>query len=163
MVAAMGFGAAASAANAYTQSQALGAQADVEKQLGEINTRLADEAVADALYRGEKEAQRMRREARRIIGAQRAAYAGQGVDINSDTPADVQEDTAVIGARDAMTAKNNAWREAWGYRVAALEATSRAQYADISARAASRSTLVTGGLEAVTYGLKAGYYAKGGR
>lgn len=51
-----------------------------------------------------------------VIGAQRAVAAAHGLDVNSGSPALLQEDAAALGHLDALTIRNNADREAYGYR-----------------------------------------------
>ena len=156
-------GAGASLAGGYAQSQAFKAQAESAKSTAEVNTRLSNMAADDAIARGEKDAAKVKRNARRVVGAQRAALAAQGLDPDAGSGLDLQEDTAALSAVDALTVRNNAWREAFGFRVQAVDATARGRFAEISGNASSRSSILTGGLEATRYGLQAGYYAGGGK
>lgn len=56
----------------------------------------------------------------RLYGAQRAAFAANGLDIaGSDTVRQVLADTAEEGVREAVMIRNNAQTEAHGYRTAA--------------------------------------------
>lgn len=148
---------------AYAQSEALKAQAAQGAAAGEINSRFSTLAADDAIARGERDAATVRKQAGRLAGRQRAAAAASGVEVDSGSAAAAQEDTRVLGALDAVTVKNNAWREAMGYRVAAIDATARGRYADIGGRAAARNTILTGGLEATSYGLRGAYYFGGGK
>lgn len=152
----------ASVGNAYAQSQALKAQGNFQKQAFETNSHLAELQAEDAIKRGDKEAGQIKAKARQMIGTQRAALAAQGIDVNSGSARDIQEDTAAMSELDALTIKNNAFREAWGYKVQALDFRARGQFAELSARTQSRSTLLTGGMQAIGYGLQSGYYARGG-
>lgn len=154
---------AAALSGAYANSQALKTQGEIGKVAGEINTRFAKLGAEDAIARGDKDAVRVRKDAGRLIGRQRAAAAAQGIEVDSGSAAAIEQDTRVMGALDAVTVRNNAWREAMGYRVQAVEATARGQYADIGGRAASRATILSGSLEAGSYALRAGYYAGGGK
>lgn len=85
--------------------------------VAEYNAAAAQIAARDAKARGEEAVFEKRREARQIIGAQRAAFAGQGVAIDRGTPLAVTVDTARMGELDAMRLRNNAAREAHGYKV----------------------------------------------
>lgn len=154
LVAAQG---AQSLAGAYSQSQALQAEGAASKTLANANARFSDLAADDAVIRGEKEAVRIKRDTKRLIGSQRVALAAQGIDVGSGSALDVQEDTAAFGATDAETARNNAWREAMGYKVQAADQRFRGDFAERSSRSAARSTLLTGGLQAINYGAQAYY------
>jgi hypothetical protein len=55
------------------------------------------------------------------VGTQRTAQAANGIDVNSGSAAQLQDDTAMLGELDALTIQNNAAREAYGYRVQARQ------------------------------------------
>lgn len=141
-----------SLASGFAQSQAIRAQADYEQQQANTNARLAELNAEQTLKKGEKEAQAHKRKVSGLIGAQRAALAGQGVDIGTGSALAVQEETAVQGVVDEATIRNNAYREAWGLKFQAEEYRSKGRFAQISGRASARSTLLTGGLQALAYG-----------
>lgn len=89
------------------------------QQIADMNADMADAQARDAITRGQEEERRHRQSVQGLIGRQRAALAAQGVDVNSGSALDVQADAAKFGALDAVTIRNNAAREAWGYRVQA--------------------------------------------
>lgn len=155
MSASAGISAASSLAGAYSQSEALKSQSDYQRSMSAINARFADIQGKDAIERGEKEAQKLKKGAKRTIGAQRAALAAQGIDVNEGSALELQEDTDKLSSEDAMQIRNNAWREAWGYRVQAQNISSQSAMSSIGANAQARSTLLTGGLNALAYGAKA--------
>ncbi len=160
---AMATAAGASLSGAYAQSQALKAQGETARATGEVNTTLANVAAEDAIVRGDREAVRIRKQAGVLAGRQRAAAGASGVEVDSGSAADVVRDTNVMGALDAVTVRNNAWREAMGYRVQAIDATARGRFAEIGGNAASRASILTGSLEAAGYGTRGVYYATGGK
>lgn len=55
------------------------------------------------------------------VGTQRSVQAANGIDVNSGSSAQLQDDTAMLGELDALTIQNNAAREAYGYRVQAKQ------------------------------------------
>lgn len=91
-------------------------QAKADRAAAQQNQAIAEVQASDATMRGEQEAQAINRNARQTVGAQRAAYAARGVDLGVGTPADVMDQTDFFGQADATTARNNAAKEAWGYR-----------------------------------------------
>jgi hypothetical protein len=70
----------------------------------------------------------------------------QGIDLESGSALDIQQETASLGAEEALNIKNNAWREAWGYRSQEADYKARASYAKITGKNTARNTLLTGGL-----------------
>ncbi len=93
--------------------------AETNAQIADYNARMAEARARDAIYRGRENEQRFRVDLRGFIGAQRASYAGQGVDVAQGSALEVQADTAYQGELDALTLRVNAAREAWGFRVEA--------------------------------------------
>ncbi|WP_332774437.1 hypothetical protein [Pseudomonas sp. ESBL1] len=111
------------------------------------NAAFAGEAANDAIKRGEFEADQSRIDTRNMIGAQRAGFAANGVDVNSGSAADIQDDTAALGELDALTIKNNAAREAWGYRTQQQQNVLAANTARQSGRAGMFGSLLTAGAQ----------------
>ena len=84
-----------------------------------FNARVAVFQALNAVERGQRNESRLRLAVRGIIGAQRSAFAAAGVDVNTGSAAEIQADTAALGEQDALTIRNNAALEAWGYRTQA--------------------------------------------
>jgi hypothetical protein len=98
------------------QQAAAGAQQSYMAQLSRQRQQLAEQQARDAEQRGEVAEQKQRDLTAQRIGTQRAALAAQGTDLEG-SPIDILGDTARAGEQDALTIRNNAAREAWGYRV----------------------------------------------
>lgn len=141
---------------AYAQSQSIQAQGAYKQQVANQNAALATIQSQDALNRGEYSANQSNIKTKQLIGQQRADMAAQGVDVNSGSAADVQSSTSAIGALDALTIRNNAYRESFGYKVQSLNDTYSGQFAADSANTQATNTLLTGGMNAVSSGLKSG-------
>jgi hypothetical protein len=160
MAAMSGTQAIGSFGSAYSQAQARRAQGDYESKMYELNSRLASLQAEDALRRGGKEAAAHKQKVKQMIGTQRVNLAAQGIEIDEGTALQIQEEAAYMGEIDAMTIKNNAWREAWGYRVQGSQLMAQSQISGIAGRAEAKNTLLTGGMNALGYGIQTGYYAK---
>ncbi len=146
------FLATAALGGAYSSAQAQRAQGEFQRSQYELNARYSELQAKDAERRGTLAANRKRLEGRQVQGAQRAALAAQGLDVNSGTAAIVQGETQTLSELDAITIKNNAFREAWGHRVSAITDRSRGRFASMAGRYGARNTLLTGGLQAFAYG-----------
>ena len=140
------------------QANAAQQQGQYEQKIAEQNATLADQQAQDALTRGSIAESRQRLETRQTIGATRATLAAQGVDISSGSAADVQGSEAGLGELDALTIKNNAAREAWGYNVQAAQERQSGKMAAFAGsqaaagyRAGSYSSLLSGAAQ--TYGI----------
>lgn len=135
------------ATSAYSQSQAIKSQANYTKNQLQFNAQVAELQSADAIKRGDKEASNKKKQVKQVIGSQRAALAAQGIEVNADTAALIQQDTNMLGAEDIKTIKNNAWREAWGYKVQASDLNAQANFSAVAGKFNSTQTLLTGGLQ----------------
>lgn len=129
-------------------------QGTYEKSVYDQNAKYAEQQAADAVDIGQEAEYRHRAGVRGLVGSQRAASAAQGIEIDSGSALDVQLESVGIGELDALTIRNNAAREAWGYKVEAADLRNRgkmAQFAGKTAAAsyrnASWSTLLTGASE----------------
>jgi hypothetical protein len=155
--------------SAYGQWRAGGAAAkagrleraakESEAELADYNAAVADLQAEDALARGAEEENNFRAQVKTLIGRTRTSFAAGNIDVTSGLPVDVAADIAHTGELDALTIRNNAAREAWGFNVegedlrrratiirkegSALEAGGRA--ARSASRLSAASTLATGG------------------
>lgn len=105
----------ATVASAGAQAYGAYQQSAAEKAAAKYNAAVAQNQAADARRRGEEEAIRKQREARRLAGAQRTSFAARGIDISAGTAGDIIDETNFFGLTDATTARNNAAREAAGF------------------------------------------------
>lgn len=86
-----------------------------------LNMTGAEVGAQDALQRGSMAAAQLRMRGNQLAGQQKAAYAASGVDSSSGSAADTLASTRAMAELDAQTAKNNAAREALGYKQRAFQ------------------------------------------
>jgi hypothetical protein len=134
--------------NAYGQYQAGQEEAGKAKQ----NAMLAEFQADEALSRGFLESARHQASVRRLTSTQRAGYASQGIDVFSGSATDVRDSAKSLGEVDAMMIRNNAVREAFGYRVQATSARDEAASARRRGTYGTIGTLLTGGAQAYSAG-----------
>ncbi len=126
------------------------------KKAGDETGAILDQRARDARTIGADEEQRYRANVRGLIGSQRAGFAAQGVDVGQGSAVDVQADAAYLGELDALTIRNNAAREAWGYEVEADQARKGGQIAQREGRWGA-ATAIAGGASSLLmsrYGFK---------
>ncbi len=145
---------AGSLATSISQAGAARAQGEYQKQQYETNARLADLQAKDAIDRGDKDAAAVHKKGLQVQGAQRAALAAQGIDVGSGSALEIQLETGSMARTEAAEVRNNAWREAWGYKVQANNYRGQGTMADLASQNQSRNTLLTGGLQALEYGAR---------
>lgn len=130
--------AAAQGINGYVSGRRAGnaaiTQGNYEANLYNQNATLADQQAADAIARGQVAEGRQRNAGKSFIGQQRTGFAGQGVDVTSGSASAVQGEAQAMSALDALTIRNNAAREAFGYKVQALNDRGNAQLALMGAK-----------------------------
>jgi hypothetical protein len=134
--------------SAISQSNAYQAQGQYDKYLSEINSRLADQQFQQVIKKGEEEATAYSKKVKGLAGSQKAALAAQGIDVGSGSAAEIQKETMIMGAEDAMKIRNNAYQEAFGYKVQAINTRSQGNFDSMTAGFKSRQTLLSGGMQA---------------
>lgn len=130
--------------------------ANAEARAAETNAAIADAQAEQARQIGNLEEQKVLREVRRTLGAQRAAFGAGNVDPAMGTALDLQAETAREGAIDAMTVRANAMRQAWGFQSEASQYREGARVSRRAGQMAQRTTLLTSASRAY------GQYAGGG-
>lgn len=116
------------------QAKAQAAQMNYQAGVDRNNKIIADRQAEDAIKRGQAEEEEHRRKVGQIKGAQRVAFASRGIDLGSDVVIDTLSDTAMLGELDALTIRNNAEREAYGYRVQGMNYEASAQNNALAAK-----------------------------
>jgi len=120
------FGAGFSAVGAYTQAKNQQAALQAEAQVQQNNAQLATWQGEDSIARGEVAASNAMVKGGQVKGAQRAAMAANGVDLGGGSAQNILNDTDYLTAVDAATLRDNAAREAWGYRMQSRSYTDKA-------------------------------------
>ncbi len=115
-------------------------------KVAKVNAGISDRAASDAIARGSLEADQQRDYTQQVIGGQRAGFAANGVDVNTGSAGIVQNDTAALGELDALTIINNAAREAYGYRVQAMDQRQQGKLARYQGNMAAAGSIL-GGIE----------------
>src|SRR4030067_642083 len=120
--------------NASAEAKAAGQTAAQARR----NAVLAEYAAKDAEARGASEAAAITSKGTQTIASARVATAASGIELDSPTALNVASTTRAYSALDALTAKSNAAREAWGYRqegeqykAAAKQASKKAEVAPL--------------------------------
>ena len=133
-------GAGLSAVTAYSNSRSTRSAYEAQAQVARNNAVIAGWQADDVLARGDRAVSVQRSKTRQLKGAQRAAMAANGVDLNQGSALNILSDTELFGEMDADTIANNAAKEAWAIRNQANGFTYEA--AQASARAANESPLM---------------------
>lgn len=131
----------AAAGGQIMQAQSASAAAKSSQKIALANQEINNRAAADAMQRGADDASKARTAYRVANATLRARTAGQGLIADSGTALDLQGQNAQTGELNALTILNNAEREAYGYKVGAMN--SGAQAAGYGKQA---SSLLTNGL-----------------
>lgn len=118
--------------------QAANAQAKYEGKIADRNAQYERENIKDAQGRRNVEQMRHWRRVSQLMGQQTAEQAGAGLDVNFGTPAEILEDTAMIGAQDSQTINENFAKEVKGYDINAANYTMQGR----AARARGKQAVV---------------------
>jgi hypothetical protein len=101
----------------YQQSQSTKSAYEYQSAIARNNAITAEYQAEDAIKRGQIAEEQQRRKTMMLKGTQTARLAANGIDISEGSPLQILSDTDWMGEQDALTIRDNANREAWGYRV----------------------------------------------
>jgi hypothetical protein len=141
--------------SSISQAGAAQAQGDFQREMGNLNAGLAEKAGSDSMSRGNFEANRAIQKSRQVAATARTAAAASGVDPNTGSAADVVDASQQAGLADSLTIKNNAAREAWGYKIEAINSRTKGEMLHLAGQNEARNDLLTGTLKAGAFGLEA--------
>lgn len=121
-----------------------------ENDVAERNAQIAEKQGADASNLGELEANRERGQTGQEISSGRAAAGASGADVSTGSAAAQTASQQLIGDVDALTIRNNAARQAWGFDVQAANERMQGRLAQLAGeneaatdRVSSYGTLLT--------------------
>lgn len=100
--------------------------ADYQANVADQNARLAENQAQDSIQNTNLEAQRRYREIAQTKGAQTAAMAANGVDLNFGSAVDLQKDTAATGAEDLTQLYKAGNEQTKGFEINAFNYRSQA-------------------------------------
>lgn len=150
----MGMAAYGSVQESKAQQEQLDYQAAVDRnnaQIAQNNQVMSERQAADAVKRGETDAKNHMLKVAQLKGSQMTAMAANGLALGEGSPLSLLEDTQFMGEYDAGTIRNNASRDAWGYRVGGVNYGN--QSGDLMTSAGfseSKSKAINPGFEALT-------------
>lgn len=137
---------------AYVQSENGKTQANYKKRIAESNAVVANMEADQVIKKGEEDAAKYGRKVKSVIGAQRAAFAGAGVAVDTGTAGDIATETEMIGLEDAKNIRNNAYLQAFGLKSAALNYNAEGQAGVDAADTNAKYGLMAGALNGVAMG-----------
>lgn len=98
------------------QAEGQAAQATAAGKIASNNQKIAQWQADDAMKRGAEDELQNRRKYSQIAGSQRATFASRGIDIGEGSALAQLDDTAMFGNIDSNIIRENANREAWGFK-----------------------------------------------
>lgn len=125
-------------------AQSANQQGDFQSGLLTQNAAFKNQAATETEMAGDTAADWQRVRTGQAVGTQRTAQAANGIDVNSGSAAQLQDDTSMLGELDALTIQNNAAREAYGYRVQAGQDMKNARQALTNAKSAATGSILGG-------------------
>lgn len=139
---------------AEMQAQAFRAQRAFQAQVQEMNNRLTEYKVQETVKAGESQALKILGLGKKVKGQQRVSFAAQGLDVDFGVARDIQAETEEVANIDATTIRNNAWRQAWGYRMENARMNLQGAMNLSASRMQETATLLGGQNTALAYGLQ---------
>jgi hypothetical protein len=147
----MASGAIASAGDIFAgqaQAQALQTQASFTENQAAETVKRAAMATEESGKEEQTELQQSGSHAEQIIGAERAAYGSQGVNVNAGVPLAEQVAQGKMSAVDALTIRNNASLRAFGINAGAQEQASEQEFQAMGETNEANQSLALGGAKA---------------
>lgn len=130
--------------SAVQAGNAANEQAKYQAAVSRNNAVFAERQATDAIKRGKVEEAQRRLQTSKLLGQQRSAFAANNVAIDAGSPLDVLEFTAEQGELDALIIRNNAEREAVGFRFQGTNFRSQAQLDLARGRSAKSAGIASG-------------------
>lgn len=139
----------------YQQSQSAAKASNYSAEVAKQNQGIQEKAAIDAENRGADTASQQRQNYIRANATVRANAAGSGLLADTGTFGQIQDQNTQMGEMNVLTARNNAEREAYGYRLNATSYANQAQADQFSASSSRFNGLLSAGSTLVSGASKA--------
>ena len=100
---------------AYSQNQAASQQAKAQEQMADFNQKVAKSNAEIAVQQAGQQEESQRRDARKVLGQQRAALAESGIGLDG-TGSDLYQQSATDAELDALNIRYNGDLQATGFK-----------------------------------------------
>lgn len=139
-------GGLSSAAGAYGEAAMTQMNYRHNAAVSRFNAQLAERRAEDAMELGRIAEQDVARGARQAKGSQVASMASSGIALSSENALNILAGTDVLAARDVDTIRENTRKQVFAEEIAAQDARTSAQFADIEARGSDPGMAATSSL-----------------
>lgn len=136
---------ALSAASAVVTGVGAVNQANYEAGVANTNATYAQRAAADAQARGDIAEKDQWQKVAQLKGQQQVALGAMGIDASFGSALDIQKDTAIGGAQDALAVRQNTQNEVQGFVIQGANDHAEAAAAKARASSAAFSTVLNVG------------------
>jgi prolyl-tRNA editing enzyme YbaK/EbsC (Cys-tRNA(Pro) deacylase) len=120
-------GAGVSAYGSIEAGEANSAAANYQSQVSANNAIIAQQNAQYATAAGEAQVTQSQLKTAAVVGAIKTNQAASGLDVNSGSNVDVQSSAKELGELDALTIRNAAAKQAYGYQVGAYSDVASSQ------------------------------------
>lgn len=141
-IGASGLGGVTGAIGSVFGGEAQKSMYEYQAAVARINAGIAEQNASYAIAAGEAEAQQQGMKTRAEIGQTRATQGASGLDVNRGSAVDVRASEAEVGAMDQAMVRANAQRQAYGYRVQAMQETAQAQLDQMAGQNAQTAGII---------------------
>lgn len=118
-----------------------------QSELAKQNAAFRELDAKDALLRGRQQQQKVRRNAAQTVGEIQLAAAAQGQSVGAGSVAgNLMAEADILSEQDVSIIKNNAMREAFGYRLQGQQMVTQAKMNENLAWAKAGSSVATAGM-----------------
>lgn len=131
--------------------------AKFQSELAKQNAAFREYDAKDAILRGKQQQQKVRRNAAQTVGEIQLAAAAQGQSVAPGSVAgNLMAEADILSEQDVSIIKNNAMREAFGYRQQSRDIINQAKFNESLSWAKAGQSVATGGMQAAQSYLKTG-------
>lgn len=135
----MAISAVTSAAAAKQKGDAEAASAQYQAAVARNNEIVAKQNATYALQKGAAAEENKRMQMGQLIGQEKAKMGASGLQVESESGLRLYSDTAQLGTLDALTIRNNAAREAYGWESQGVNYASEAKLDEMRMRNAEEA------------------------
>lgn len=132
-----GIGVGMQAYGTYQEGQAT-------SQVNKYNANIMRQQAKNAVVKGNEEKAKTALQNKQLMGRQMAQMAANGVDLTSDSPLEIFQQTAEWGERDRQMIEDNTARDVWGYNSQASLYDAAGKNAKRAGKLGAFSTLLGG-------------------
>jgi hypothetical protein len=138
-----------------SNASSIRSQGRIADMMNDFKREQLETQKGEVLAQGDIEAHERQKQLKSMLGAQKVAFAAQGIEVEGELGYELEEDARATAQADVKAIKNNAWKNAMGIEMDQQDLALQKRFDNMKTEAAAQDAYAKGVSGAIQSGVKA--------